>query len=106
MAAILVATSNVEDGQGVGVITPNPANTKLTAGGSVVILEGSVVAPHGSHTGTITIDGGLAPAKITFGPPGSTLRIATVDSTASCGGGIQTTGSPPTAVTGYDNVDL
>lgn len=104
MAAILIATSNVEDSQGVGVITPNPAGAKLTAGGSLVILEGSVVAPHGTHTAPITIDSGLAPAKITFGTTG--LRIATADSTASCGGGIQTTGTPPIPVTGLAKVDL
>lgn len=98
MAAIWIApgfTFNATEGN--GAITPIPCN--VTINGATPILEGSVVAPHGSHTGTIEINGSLGPSKVTIiGTPPSTgvptpLRIATESSTASCGDGIE----PPPA---------
>jgi uncharacterized Zn-binding protein involved in type VI secretion len=87
MAAIWIApgfTFNATEGN--GAITPIPCN--VTINGATPILEGSVVAPHGSHTASpgspITISGNLGPANILI----NGLRIATESSTASCGDGI------------------
>ena len=68
--------------QGEGAITPIPCN--VTINGGTPILEGSVVAPHGTHTGTITINTGLGPSNILIGGK----RVAIATSKASCGDGI------------------
>ena len=70
--------------EGTGAITPHPDTPAVTIEGGTPILEGSVVAPHGSHTGTITIDTGLGPSSVTIGGK----RVAIATSTASCGDGI------------------
>jgi|11BtaG_2_1085332.scaffolds.fasta_scaffold25946_3 uncharacterized Zn-binding protein involved in type VI secretion len=83
MAAIWITpgfTFNATEGN--GAITPIPCT--VTINGGTPILEGSVVAPHGSHTGPITIDTNLGPPTILI----NGLRIATESSTASCGDGI------------------
>lgn len=81
--------------EGTGAITPHPDTPAVTIEGGIPILEGSVVAPHGSHTGTITINGSLGPSNVLIG--GKRVAVATVDpstglvtssSTASCGDGI------------------
>lgn len=103
MAAIWIApgfTFNATEGN--GAITPIPCN--VTINGATPILEGSTVADHGSHTASspsnpIEINGNLGPSTVTIiGTPPSTgvptpLRIATANSTASCGDGIE----PPPA---------
>ena len=84
MAAIWITpgfTFNATEGN--GAITPIPCN--VTINGATPILEGSVVAPHGTHTGTITIDTNLGPSTVLI----AGLRIATENSTASCGDGIE-----------------
>lgn len=93
MSFVWVAPGAIKDGQGVAAITPNPAAAAagVTISGSVPILEGSVVTPHGSHTGTITIDPSTC-AKATVTIAG--LRVAIATTTATCGGGIDP-GPPP-----------
>jgi len=83
MAFIWIApgfTFNATEGN--GAITPIPCN--VTINGSTPILEGSVVAPHGTHTAPITIDTNLGPSTVLI----NGLRIATQSSAASCGDGI------------------
>lgn len=74
--------------EGTGAITPHPDTPAITIEGGIPILEGSVVAPHGSHTASpgspITIDTGLGPSNILIGGK----RVAIATSTASCGDGI------------------
>ena len=88
MPSVVINPGTVVDGQGTGAITAS--NTTVNSLAQPILLAGDVVAPHGTHTGTITIDPETCSTSVFINGRG----VAIEGSLSTCGGPVATTFNP------------
>lgn len=88
MPSVAINPGTVVDAQGTGAITST--NTTVTSLAQPILLAGDVVAPHGTHTGTITINPATCSTSVFI----NGIGVAIEGSLSTCSGPVTTTFNP------------